>query len=746
MTDNNRRRSSDRNGLLPLLLNLHRNHFALLPIHPGSKHPMGGYSANKWFTAAQEIRDFVARNPKANFAMATGSPSGVVVVDIDGEKGKASWRRLCKEHGNLKKKITIKTPRGYHLWFVKPDGVVRNSAGKIAQGIDVRGDGGYVLIPGSIGANGKPYRIVSGDLLDVDKCVAPNWLQNHLKGKLSERASTDKRRAASSCYGRAALSSEVRKVKALREGRRNVELHKSAFRMGQIAADGHIAEDEAESALIQAATSTGLPEKEAVGTVRSGLSSGIKKPRAGSPKPTDTSASAKQCDDVLAEELARFGSQDIDNARRLFERFKKKIAYSSSQGWLIYGSGYWKRDEQAIQVQKAATLTVAKIANEPAYLQSDVEREARRMLVRRAGSRSAIEAMTHLAKQFFLIEDGKLDNDKMLLNVKNGTIDLRKGELLPHRASDFITRMVAIDYDPEATCPRFLEFLDFVTRRDNHFREYLQRLVGYALTGDTSLQEFYVLIGPGGTGKSLLAKVIREITGEYGVQADMNSFLIRQYDNNIPSDIARMRGARVVVASEANFDRQIDEAKIKAMTGGDPLVARFMRQNEFQFLPEFKLFLVANDFPRVRRKDDAFWRRARVLPIDRPVPPQRVDLKLGEKLQAEYPGILAWAVRGCQSWLKSGLPMPDAVLRGTTRWQVFADVIKRFVNNVCELEPQAEIKASVLYDAYKTWCIENKETPMAMGGFKIKLTELDLTQRHTRDCNMWTGIRLKTST
>jgi putative DNA primase/helicase len=266
---------------------------------------------------------------------------------------------------------------------------------------------------------------------------------------------------------------------------------------------------------------------------------------------------------------------------------------------------------------------------------------------------------------------------------------------------------------------------------------------GYCLTGDITEQSFFFVIGPGRTGKSVLGNVLRELLGEYGLQANMDSFLAKQYDNGIPTDIARLRGARVVVAAEANFDRQIDEAKLKTMTGGDPLVARFMRHDFFEFLPEFKLVLIANDFPRVRASSDAFWRRVRVVPVDRKVPPGQVDPDLMDKLRAEYPGILAWAVRGCLSWQQHGLPMPSVVKEGTERWRGFADVIKRFVQDCCELDPRAQVAASEIYESYEVWCSDQKEKPQSLAGFKTKLMELDLTQEHKRTGNIWCGIRLK---
>ena len=271
----------------------------------------------------------------------------------------------------------------------------------------------------------------------------------------------------------------------------------------------------------------------------------------------------------------------------------------------------------------------------------------------------------------------------------------------------------------------------------------LHRLFGYCLSGDNREQAFFSSSGPVAPEIRYSLTSCARLLGEYGLQANMDSFLMKQYDNAIPTDIARLRGARVVVANEANFDRQIDEAKIKALTGGDPLVARFMRQDFFQFLPECKLLLVANDFPRVRLNSDAFWRRVRVLPVDRKIPLKQLDKQLMEKLRAEFPGILTWAVRGCLAWQRDGLVMPSAVREGTERWRGFADVIKRFVTECCELDPQAEVSASEIYARYRDWCGEHKESPQSQAGFKIKLTELDLTQQHTRKGNVWYGIGLK---
>jgi putative DNA primase/helicase len=501
-------------------------------------------------------------------------------------------------------------------------------------------------------------------------------------------------------------------------------------------------ESEAESHLLRAALSGGLSEAESVATITSGLTAGKQRPRSVTPHNEQDGSAIDAAHDPLAEELAKLGVQDIDNAARMYARFKENLAYTAGAGWLIFDGQRWKRGETGAALDCAMDVA-RKIADEIPYKLGEVEKPARARHAERSGSRQAVDAMVHLARPMFTIADDMLDRDKFLLNVENGTIDLRTGELGPHDPADFITKIAPVAFDPEAKCPTFLRVVNWITKGDREFVNYLRRAFGYCLTGDTTEQVFFFVIGPGRTGKSVLANVLRELLGEYGLQASMDSFLAKQYDNGIPTDIARLRGARVVVATEANFDRQIDEAKLKTMTGGDPLVARFMRQDLFQFMPEFKLLLIANDFPRVRASSDAFWRRVRVIPIDRKIPAKQVDPNLMEKLRAEYPGILAWAVRGCLSWQQHGLPMPSVVKEGTERWRGFADVIKRFVIDCCELDPRAQVAASEIYETYDVWCSDQKEKPQSQSGFKAKLTELDLTSQHTRTGNIWYGIRLK---
>ena len=277
-------------------------------------------------------------------------------------------------------------------------------------------------------------------------------------------------------------------------------------------------------------------------------------------------------------------------------------------------------------------------------------------------SKGSLDRMLELAKSLLAVEDARLDADPWLLNVENGTIDLRTGRREKHDPRDLLTKIAPVRANRNAKCPLFKKFLKRITGDDADLRAFIQKAVGYSLTGDHD-----------GAGLVFCLRQERQQRQIDPRQPDpgharrlrlhtpTETLLVKQYDNTIPADLARLDGARMVTAIEANVNRHLDEAKIKAMTGGEPITARFMRQNFFQFDPEFKLWLVANDRPRVRGTDDAFWRRVRVIPLTIKIPEAERDPDLPNKLRAEWPGILAWAVRGCLKWQGEGLAQPDAV-------------------------------------------------------------------------------------
>jgi putative DNA primase/helicase len=308
-----------------------------------------------------------------------------------------------------------------------------------------------------------------------------------------------------------------------------------------------------------------------------------------------------------------------------------------------------------------------------------------------------------------------------------------------------LTKLAPVRANRRAKCPLFKKFLHRITGDDADLWTFIQKAVGYSLTGSTTEQVFFFVHGKSGNnGKSTLVNLVRDLLGDYGCHTPTETLLVKQYDNNIPADLARLVGTRMVTAIEADANRHLAEAKIKAMTGGEPIVARFMRQNFFSFQPEYKLWLVANDRPRVRGTDQAFWRRVRVIPLGVEIPRKERDQNLSEKLRDEWPGILAWAVRGCLKWQAEGLSQPKAVRSATKVWHREMDHLKKFVGEQLIFAPGHKIPASQLFDLYKKWCSANGEEPLTVQAFKAKLQESnDITHTRVKGKSWWRGIKLR---
>ena len=624
---------------------------------------------------------------------------------------------------------------------------------------DVRGDGGYVVAAGSLHSSGAKYRYVDGrGLEDIEVASAPKWLIDLISSapKSTDRvaaeptvhqipaANVDRARA----YADAARRRELDRLGKAPTHQRNDTLNRAAFKLGQLAPYSIFNITEVTDDLARVAREVGLDDHEIGPTIQSGLQAGSQHPRRlpflKSRDRIRTVEPPEKSDDDLAAELARLGETDTHNAQRFARRFGGNAIHTPGRGWLVYDGKRWRPDN-LLQVTELAKQTARRIVDEAQHLENDAARAARSKFACQSLSKGALDRMLDLAKSLVGVEDNRLDADPWLLNVDNGTIDLRTGRRENHDPRDLLTIIAPVRANRSDKCPLFKKFLKRITGGDAGLRTFIQKAVGYSLTGSTTEQAFFFVHGKSGNnGKSTLVNLIRDMLGDYGCHTPTETLLTKQYDNSIPVDLARLAGARMVTAVEANFNRHLDEAKIKTMTGGEPIVARFMRQTLFEFNPEFKLWLVANDRPRVRGTDDAFWRRVRVIPLDIEIPPGERDPKLPEKLRAEWPGILAWAVRGCRKWQAQGLTQPPVVRSATKGWQQEMDALKKFVAEQLVIAPGLKILSSQLFDRYKKWCADHGEEALTVQDFKAKLQEtLDVTHTRTKGRSWWRGIKFQ---
>jgi putative DNA primase/helicase len=419
-----------------------------------------------------------------------------------------------------------------------------------------------------------------------------------------------------------------------------------------------------------------------------------------------------------------FNLSDLGNARRLVAQHGQDLRYCHlSKKWWPWTGKVWQEDHSGV-APSLAKQTVGTIYVEAAAAGEDF-RKALASFALRSESTSRIAGMLSLAESEpgIPITPDQFDTDPWLLNCLSGTIDLKSGELRPHNRADLITRMAAVEYDPKATCPLFLKFLNRIMGGNLGLINFLQKILGYSLTGSTREQCLFFLYGLGANGKSTLLEVVQSLWGDYATRTSSETFLAKK-PGGIPNDVAALRGARLAAAVEVEQGRRLAEVLVKEMTGGDTISARFMRAEWFSFKPQFKIFLATNHKPIIRGTDFAIWRRIRLIPFTVQIPKEEQDRDLPEKLRGELPGILNWAMAGCLQWRFGGLEPPKEVDDATQDYRAEMDVLGDFIAERCILDPGADATAAELYKSYTSWAEENGEKrPLTQRAFGMSLTE-----------------------
>jgi putative DNA primase/helicase len=436
----------------------------------------------------------------------------------------------------------------------------------------------------------------------------------------------------------------------------------------------------------------------------------------------------------------------MGNAERLVSRHGQDIRYCYPwKKWFIWDGRLWIPDERG-EIERRAKKTVRSI---PSEITLEMDSETVEKIYKHAGRSEAdarIQALIKLAHSEVPILPQDMDNDQFLLNVENGTLDLKSDQFLKHDRAHFITKIAPVKFDSSAQCPLWSQFLDRIMDGNSGLIEYLKRIIGYALTGDTSEQCFFIFYGTGANGKTTLIETIRSILGDYALQADFETFLNTKNGRGIPNDIAGLQGARFVSAIEAGAGRSLNESLIKQLTGGEPIRARFLYSEFFEFLPTLKLILATNHKPRIQNQDLGIWRRVRLIPFNITIPKEEQVRKLAEKLREESSGILNWAIEGCQEWLISGLGEPEEVATATNLYREEMDSIGAFLDEKCVLASTTSVKTSDLKKAYQDWCEENKEDPVGPKIFASLLESRGCKAGKSNAVRVWKGIDLKTGT
>jgi P4 family phage/plasmid primase-like protien len=411
------------------------------------------------------------------------------------------------------------------------------------------------------------------------------------------------------------------------------------------------------------------------------------------------------------------------------------LKYTASMGcWHHFVGTHWQQDESLLTFTHARNIcrAVAKTVGEP-------ER------ARRLASSTTVASVERLARfdERHAATTELWDADPWLLNCPAGTIDLRTGEMREHRRGDFITKITAVS--PGGDCPQWLKFLGRITNENPELQRFMQRMCGYALTGITRAHALFFLYGTGANGKSTFVNTIADLLGPYHTAAPAEMLMVAHFERH-PCDMAGLRGKRLVTATEVEKGGRWAEAKLKALTGGDRITARFMHQNFFEYTPQFKLVVVGNHRPALRSVDEAIRRRMNLVPFTVTIPEAERDPELGEKLKAESPGILRWAIDGCLAWQHGGLNPPAVVRDATTDYFSEEDALARWIEQRCILGSQCEATSTALFVSWREWAESAGEYVGSQKNFGQTLeTREGITRCRTGRLRGYRGIRLRTS-
>lgn len=648
---------------------------------------------------AHQLKRWWRKWPDANVGIACDSTRGPIVVDVDGPEGELFVSKLSLPPT---REATSGRPHRRHFYFdpAKSGILVRRTIG-VRPSLDILGDGGYVVAPPSVKEkNGKEYTY--------------RWLAKPplapLPPSILKLMGNHERKAPA-----APLPAIIA------EGRRDELLTSLAGSMRRRGAS----EDAILAALLEENATRcrpPLPEKQLEKIARS---------------------IARKAPAGHDEHLT-----DLGNARRFVEQHREDLRNVRvwRRPWLIFDGTRWAPDETG-EAERLAKGTVRMLYQEAAHIGDPDSREA---LLKHAGKSEAaprVRALLDLAatEPEVAMTSDAFDADEWQLNVENGTLDLRTGELKPHRREDLVTKLAPVEFNAKAKAPRWERFLHEIMP-DNELIDFVQRAIGYSLTGDTREECLFFCYGRGANGKSKFLETIRHVLGDYAQQADFGTFQTRRGEGP-RNDLARMRGARLISAVEAQGDRGFDETVLKQLTGNDTVVARRLYEEFEEFKPAHKIWLAANHKPVIKEQTEALWRRIRMVPFTVTIPTEQRDKKLGAKLALEASGILNWALAGCRKWRKEGLGAPTAVVKATKAYREEHDVLGEFLAAKAALDPKAWTSTADLYQAFVGWWAETRgprSQPFTNTWMGRALGEREdarpSKQHHARG---WRGIALK---
>lgn len=677
------------------------------------KHPRIKNWGDEATTDVAKITGWWNSTPLANIGIPMGEKSGLVALDVDTRHdGDKSLRDLIEEYGPLPKTVTATTGSGgkHYIFKYTEELALKNVVG-FRDGLDVRTQGGLIVAAPSMHQSGKRYKWDEGlSPFECEPADMPKWHVNEIRkyGTQITKKSSD---------------IQTDPPKKIKEGGRNNYL----------------------ASLAGTIRRRGVGEEGIIAALRAENVSRLD-------PPLDDEAVV-----AIAKSISRYDPENLDmdfkltdvgNAERFVSMFKDDVKYCAVfKKWFVWNGKYWEQDNGTIF--EYAIHCIRSIYNYADMLPESDRRKALIQHALRSESGNRVKLLLSLASGMRGIEINPEDFDAnpWLINCQNGTVNLKTGKMQPFNKNDFITRICSVTYNKDCRTPLWNSLLETITNGNRDTIRYMQKALGYALTGDTSEQAMFVLYGTGSNGKSTFLNTFSAVMNTYAQSASAETFMHKS-NENVNNDVARLKGARFVTAIEMEENKRLSEARIKSMTGGDKLVSRFLYGEFFEYTPQFKVFLAANHKPVIRDTTNSIWRRIKLMPFENIFTEENRDKHFAEKIMKnEMPGILAWAVEGCLLWQSEGLQDPLEVRSATDKYRGEMDTFSNFFDECCVVNPDSRVSNKMLRAAYEEWCRDNGEYMMSQRPLSQKLIEKGFSKVHSSGTGAieWKGFCIRES-
>lgn len=739
----------------------------VFPLAPYAKVPTKGSRGYLDATTdADTIRAWWTATPKANIGIATGEASGLVVIDEDPRNGGDA------DQLHMPPTLTaFSWSGGRHFYYAYAAPLDGDNHGKIAEGIDAKADGGYIVAPPSIVRDRESG--MQGVYRWDDTSYAPAPLATRFIKALTREPEPERAPAGETprtdSDGAYWLAQALERTHAGESDDYGYWLAQQLL-VNQVSnAEDVLTEYAARASFDDRRPFTGKDIERWMKSAaksdivqggerakRQGSKQGKQQPerRVRLVRPDETPAETPPPESTPAPS---FRLTEYGNTDRLITTYGERMRWTREFGWVVWDERRWLPNGE-MQVREWAKQTVRNLYTEASNLASNAALsnavETRRALAghsedllkwaTRSETDKVTAAMVNLAASARETRGDAFDQQPWLLNVGNGTLDLRTGQLRAPDRADLLTQGTETFYDPDAICPTFEAFLSQIMLGRDELVSYLQRALGYSLTGDVREQVWHLCVGEGANGKSTLFETIEYVLGDYAAMVAPETITLSRLtrDGAAPSpDIARLKGKRFCKITETEEGAKIAPARIKSLTGGDMIMGRMLHRDPIEFRPTLKIWVYTNHRPQVRETTHAFWRRVRYIPFDFKAG-ENADPSLGERLRAEASGILAWLVRGCLDWQRDGLNPPASLMDATGAYREEQDILRTFLDERCSVHAQANVPAKRLYNAYKEWCEDAGERPQSNTRFGIALGERGFQKTRFNAGYTWFGLGL----